>query len=391
MYGHYEALLLTSATPSGGGGGSSAAPTGLAVPVALGTPSVGYTLTTAPTGLTVPVALGTPTTSTPSTAPTALAVPVALGTPTTSIPTAAPTTLAVPVALGTPSVVTGVAAPNGLAIPVAIGTPSVGYALTAAPNGLGVPVTVGTPATSVPAAAPTGLAVPAGLGAPTVTTTLTASPTGLAISVTLGTPSVVTGVAAPNGLTVPVGLGMPTVSIPGVTTTGIAVPVALGIPLVSDTVIFQPQEGARYEIEEIMDALANTFNGLQAGYTIGGTTVTIECYAEVTGEIAVPALVLELDDQEYDINMGHGADALTIVALMLVQYADAQQAQRELWRFLSRNSGDGITRLKGALEANQTLGGLVSYAIMRTVRNIGLVNYGNVEYLGAEIVIEVVS
>jgi hypothetical protein len=62
-------------------GGSSASPTGLSVPVALGSPTVALGRTAAPTGLSVPVALGSPTVGL-QVSPTGLAVPVALGSPT---------------------------------------------------------------------------------------------------------------------------------------------------------------------------------------------------------------------------------------------------------------------------------------------------------------------
>lgn len=61
-------------------GSSSASPTGLSVPVALGSPTVALGRTAAPTGLSVPVALGSPTVGL-QVSPTGLAVPVALGSP----------------------------------------------------------------------------------------------------------------------------------------------------------------------------------------------------------------------------------------------------------------------------------------------------------------------
>lgn len=150
-------------------------------------------------------------------------------------------------------------------------------------------------------------------------------------------------------------------------------------------------EGVHYEIEDIMDALASTFNGVATGDTIGGSAITIEAHAEVTGQIEPPAIVLELDNQDFDLNMASGADSLSVVALLLVTYQDTDNAQRLLWRFLSRGVGSGLFRVKQALENNQSLDGLVSYAIMTTVRNIGIVTYNGVDYLGAELVIEVVS
>ena len=150
------------------------------------------------------------------------------------------------------------------------------------------------------------------------------------------------------------------------------------------------QGGAvRYEIEDVMDALAAVFNGVPTGDTIGGTAVTIEAHAEVVGQVEPPGIVLELDNQDFDLTMGHGSDSLSVVALLLVTYADMDNAQRLLWRFLSRGAGSGLFRVKAALEADQTLGGLVSYAIMSTVRNIGIITYNGVNYLGAELIIEV--
>jgi hypothetical protein len=148
---------------------------------------------------------------------------------------------------------------------------------------------------------------------------------------------------------------------------------------------------ANYDIGEIMDALASVFDGVETGDEIGGVAITLECHPEVTGQVEPPAIVLELDDQSWDLNMGHGADSFAIIALALVQFQDSDNAQRALWAFLSRKASAGAVRLKAALEADQTLGGLVSYAIMTGVRNIGIITYNGVDYLGAELLIEVVS
>lgn len=148
---------------------------------------------------------------------------------------------------------------------------------------------------------------------------------------------------------------------------------------------------AAYDLEEIMPALAAVFNGIETGMEFDGVPEVISCNAEVTGQISVPAVVLEMDDQAWDLNMGSGADSFTVIALVLVQYQDAENAQRTLWRFLSRKPTAGVARLKKALENNQTLGGLVSYAIMTGVRNIGETTYSGVDYLAAEIIIEVMS
>lgn len=151
------------------------------------------------------------------------------------------------------------------------------------------------------------------------------------------------------------------------------------------------QDGASYEISEVMDALAATFNGVATGDLLAGVAQVISCSAEVPAQVSVPAIVLEIDDLDWDINMGAGADGFTVLATVLVQFQDMAGAQRELWRFLSRRSTAGVARLKAALVANQTLGDTVSYAIFSRVRNIGTIKYNGVDYLGAELIIEIVS
>lgn len=137
------------------------------------------------------------------------------------------------------------------------------------------------------------------------------------------------------------------------------------------------------------DALAGVFDGLATGDEFGGVAETFNAYAEVVDQISEPALVLELDDLTWDETMGDGEDTFTFIMTCLVDSQDNEGSQRALRYFLSRAGGTG--RLKAALKADQTLGGLVSYAHMRTVRRFGLITYGGVQYLGAEIPIEIVS
>lgn len=151
------------------------------------------------------------------------------------------------------------------------------------------------------------------------------------------------------------------------------------------------QDGASYEIGEIMDALAATFDGVATGDVLAGVAQVISCAAEVPAQISVPAVVLEIDDLDWDLNMGAGADGFTVLATVLVQVQDLAGAQRELWRFLSRRSTAGVARLKAALVANQSLDGTVSYAVFSRVRSIGTIKYNSVDYLGAELIIEIVS
>lgn len=149
--------------------------------------------------------------------------------------------------------------------------------------------------------------------------------------------------------------------------------------------------GASYDLNEIFDALADTFDGTPTGDTIGGVPVQLECYSEVVGQVEPPAIVLDMDGQGWDLNMGSGADSISVIALLLVTFEDSEGAQRTLRSFLSRKDTSGLFRIKRALLANQSLGGLVSYAIITNTRSVGIITYNGVDYLGAELVIEVMS
>lgn len=144
-----------------------------------------------------------------------------------------------------------------------------------------------------------------------------------------------------------------------------------------------------YNLNAVFDELAAVFHGVATGDEIDGAAVTLTAYAEVPGSITVPALVLELDDLDWDQTMGRGADAWTVVGTALVQFADQTDAQRKLRAFLSADGGAG--RIKAALQAEQTLGGLVSYVHLTTARRVGKISYAGVDYLGCELVFEVMS
>lgn len=148
---------------------------------------------------------------------------------------------------------------------------------------------------------------------------------------------------------------------------------------------------ASYDLNAIFDAMAAVFNGAETGADLNGNAQTVTAYSEVVGSLQVPAVVLELDDIAWDENMGDGADGIQIAATVLVQTADAKTAQREMRTFLSRMPTAGVARLKALLEANPTLGGLVSYAVMGQARRIGTITYDGVDYLGAELIIGVMS
>jgi hypothetical protein len=146
---------------------------------------------------------------------------------------------------------------------------------------------------------------------------------------------------------------------------------------------------ASYDLNEVADALAAVWQGLDTGLELNGQALTLSAHSEVIGTVEVPALVLELDDINWDMTMGAGMDDVTFVATVLVEAQDLSTGQRQLRAFLSRDGGLG--KIKRALEADQSLGGLVSYAHIPTVRRFGQIEYAGSSYLGVELTIEVVS
>ena len=145
---------------------------------------------------------------------------------------------------------------------------------------------------------------------------------------------------------------------------------------------------AIYDLNEIADALADVWQGLDAD-TFDSTLDKVTSYAEAKGVANVPAIIVELDDVTWDLTMARGSDRLQWLAYLLVAKADAPSGQRLIRKMLS--TGGLAERVKDALEADNELGGLVSFAVATGTRSIGNINYAGVDYLGAVIEIEMVA
>lgn len=146
---------------------------------------------------------------------------------------------------------------------------------------------------------------------------------------------------------------------------------------------------ADYDLNAVFDALAEVFDGTPTGESFSGSGETFSAYSEVPGQVSAPAVILELDTLDWDMTMGAGEDEFSGTLTLLLDYQDGRGAQRRMRSMLSRNGAAG--RLKAALAAEQTLGGLVSYVHMVRLRRFGVIPFGGVDYLGAEIELEIVS
>lgn len=143
---------------------------------------------------------------------------------------------------------------------------------------------------------------------------------------------------------------------------------------------------ANLDLNAVADKLATLDIGT---WEIGGQMQPVSMYSEVSGQVQVPAVAIELDDVSYDLSMGGGADGATFLAHLIVSEADTGTGQRLTRQLLS--NGSVATSIKAALEQDTTLDGLVSYAHMTGTRSIGSINYAGTEYVGATLVIEVMS
>lgn len=133
--------------------GPSIAPTGVSVPIALGSPTADWSTTAGPDGLSLPVTLGAPIVGAASVDPGGITVPVGVGDPTlTWSATVAPDGISAPVALGSPIIGAAPVAPDGLSVPVTLGSPSLAWSGAVSPDGIGVPVVIGAPSLNIPGA-----------------------------------------------------------------------------------------------------------------------------------------------------------------------------------------------------------------------------------------------
>lgn len=145
---------------------------------------------------------------------------------------------------------------------------------------------------------------------------------------------------------------------------------------------------ADYDLNEIADALRDRFQGVVM-FQVDSTNVPLNVISDVEGQVTAPAMVIELDDIDWDLTFSRGSDAFRFLVSILLQSADSGNGQRILRSALS--TGGVGTRIKDVLHQDETLGGLVSIAHLAGTRRIGVIQYAGLDYIGAEMIIEVVA
>ena len=99
-----------------------------------------------------------------------------------------------------------------------------------------------------------------------------------------------------------------------------------------------------------------------------------------------PIAVVMPDRIEYDVNARRGADRYFFTVTVLAARADDRSAQQNLDQFLV-----GPKSIKGAIEADRTLGGKADTCRVTAMQSYASVPVGEVLYLSAQFIVEVIA
>ena len=118
------------------------------------------------------------------------------------------------------------------------------------------------------------------------------------------------------------------------------------------------------------------------------TVLNLNTYDTVEMQVESPAAVVEPGACSFDMTMGRGSDAMDFTIGLAVGGGVDRVSQDTLDGYLSPF---GATSIKVAMEADPTLGGIVSYAKVRGWRNYGSTTVNGVRMWGADVLVEVVT
>ena len=118
--------------------------------------------------------------------------------------------------------------------------------------------------------------------------------------------------------------------------------------------------------------------------TISGT----HCYAYEPDVPIAPALIVASYTADYDLVMGDGTNYEFEVLVLLGRQVD-RSFQEQIDSYLQPS---GATSIKAAVEGDQTLGGVASYAAVRNVNSsLTSMDFAGVTYAVAIVRVEVVA
>jgi hypothetical protein len=108
----------------------------------------------------------------------------------------------------------------------------------------------------------------------------------------------------------------------------------------------------------------------------------------VPPKVSPPMACVSGPEVRFDDTMGRGSDDYTFPVLVLAQKVSERGAQAQLDAYLNPS---GPSSIKAAIEADETLGGIVDFAWVREVREYGAVEVGEISYLGATFLVEITA
>jgi hypothetical protein len=120
--------------------------------------------------------------------------------------------------------------------------------------------------------------------------------------------------------------------------------------------------------------------------TAMGSISGLRTSAHVPDSPKPPIAVVMPDRIEYDLNARRGADTFFFTITVLASRADDRAAQQNLDKFLV-----GANSIKAAIEADRTLGGKANTCRVTSMQSYASVSVGEVLYLSAQFIVEVVA
>jgi hypothetical protein len=120
--------------------------------------------------------------------------------------------------------------------------------------------------------------------------------------------------------------------------------------------------------------------------TAMGSISGLRTSAHVPDSPKPPIAVVMPDRIEYDLNARRGADTFFFTITVLASRADDRAAQQNLDKFLV-----GANSIKAAIEADRTLGGNANTCRVTSMQSYASVSVGEVLYLSAQFIVEVVA
>ena len=135
--------------------------------------------------------------------------------------------------------------------------------------------------------------------------------------------------------------------------------------------------------------MAMDISAVMEGLRVRLATISdLNVYAYMPARIPVPAAAVGFPDRlDYDETFGRGADRATFPVHVFVQYAENESATDEIIGYMN---GSGVGSVKAAIEAETTLGGAASFAVVNEAE-VEVWEIAGVKYLAATFFVDVLA